>query len=127
MKINELRIGNHMQDKKGRLCEVLRLSKDIDEVRISAIDGAITSLPIQPIPLTPFILIDYGFEETEGKYQIPVCKSYLFLRPSFEGGYYYGINSSDCSFCEFDDVIPIKYVHQLQNLYYSMSLQELLC
>lgn len=110
----DLRIGNYMHDKIGRLCEVEKLSKDPDEVRISAINSAITSLPIRPIEITEAYLVLLGFKIIKGDWQyyknMSALKVYARVnsrRLYFEiGGIYMG---------------EIKYVHRLQNIWHSLS------
>ena len=52
MNANELRIGNYLQDAKGRLCRVEKLGvDDMDGVYAPALKGVVTSLPLCPIEL----------------------------------------------------------------------------
>ena len=80
---------------------------------------------IEPIRITEEILLKCGFVKALGVFNIECCKSILYLRLAYDKGFYYGIKSSDCNSCEFDDVISIKYLHQLQNLYFALTGQEL--
>jgi hypothetical protein len=65
MKASEYRLGNLLQDSEGRLCKVTKLStEEHNEIRALAIDGAITSLPNKPIPLTEEWLVNLGVRRT---------------------------------------------------------------
>jgi hypothetical protein len=82
------------------------------------------------IPLTPEWFIKLGF--TKGNkcyktaYSIEVLKTDFYLRPSYKGGFYWGFNISDNKLdCELNDVKPIKYVHELQNLYFALTGEDL--
>lgn len=114
IKANELRIGNYFIDAKGRLCTVDVVSADMEETIITVKRGALTTLPIKPIPLTEEWLLKFGYSEIE--FSIP--KKYR--------------NHSRVSLrCNFDDERlfydgrQIQYVHQLQNLYFALCGEEL--
>jgi hypothetical protein len=132
MEANELRIGNtitHQNNNGIYLVTVLETLKNGVNVKTNLQLGEwfLRYEEVEGTPLTEEWLLKFGFNKRDGKYEISACKSFLFLRRSYMGGFYYGINSSDCSFCEFDDVIAIKHVHQLQNLYFALTGKELAC
>ncbi len=85
---------------------------------------------IEPIPLTEEWLIKFGFEKIkdevspykDGEYTITskrftVFRKYPITHNSVFGWYIKKINFSE---------INIKYVHQLQNLYFALSGKELI-
>ena len=76
---------------------------------------------IEPIPLTEEILLKCGFEKGYIMYFIRICETRCYLRPSYRGGYYYGI----CPYIELRDCKTIQYLHQLQNLYFALTGKEL--
>lgn len=112
MKANELRIGNWFSshtrvkvtgDIIAALAEVERLGQKV------IIGG------IKPIPLTPEILtsaLGAGWNIKAG--QIQYVKTELVF--GFEDNEY-GM--------DLDNVTPVKYVHQLQNLYFALTGEEL--
>jgi hypothetical protein len=120
---HDLRIGNWIQDVgEGELFQVDKISKD----RIIA--GAMTIYPAgfefdHYVPLTEEWLLKFGFKFELDSY-------YIDLHPSVWG--FLSIDKQDFSFSlekEVGDVaIPgdaIKYVHQLQNLYFALTGLEL--
>ena len=113
MKANELRIGNYFEDGEGRLCSVDVISRDSEDTRITAIHGALTTFPIKPIPLTEEWLLKFGFETKDkvfwdaGNFRVGQDRW---------GGYDYVNRRVD---------IDLKYVHQLQNLYFCLTGIEL--
>ena len=74
-------------------------------------DASITKGFIKPIPLTEEILLKSGFERIFGGYKIETKQRYIHLHT-------YGGR------IEYDTMI-IKYVHQLQNLYFALTGEEL--
>ena len=123
MKANELRIGNYIN---YRIVDKLDERQEWDEVSI--IDGQdldyLEKNPndkdFQPIPLTEEWLLKFGIDFTSEKewYQLTfTIKGLLFETASSMEGFTYNL-------C-FDDMINIKYVHQLQNLYFALTGEEL--
>ena len=119
MKSNEFRLGNLV----NFLERVIVVSQpDIENmVRMEFAEGVISEL-YQPILLTEEWLLKLGFERTYNsqfrlKYNLP-CDFIGFdisktEEKSMEGFRYFG------------HYIKIKYVHQLQNLYFALTGQEL--
>lgn len=116
MKASELRIGNWVYSD--------RYSTDIKVEEISTfgikIDGDFfweSMSLIKPIKITEEWLSKFGFEEyTKG---LLSHKHKYFNLSKTEGGYYYspdGYHTTECL---------IKYVHQLQNLYFALTSEEL--
>ncbi len=103
-----LRIGNLLQDREGIFCRVEELNKD--NFRAPAIRGPLTSLPNSPIPLTEEILLKCGFKKNTN---YTPCGKAIF----YKNGY--------IIYCGVTIEIEIKYLHQLQNLYYCLTGEEL--
>lgn len=133
---NELRIGNLVLEGENIVkieCIESKFFNDYDggnDYPIKFSDKDLNILmcdlsELEAIPITEEMLLKCGFVLRDHKYELDMMKSKLFLRKACFGGFYWGINSSDCSFCEFDDVKAIKYVHQLQNFIHSLTGQEL--
>lgn len=127
--VQELRTGNLLHDRDGRLCKVdyLRLHRMGDEFKAPAILGGMTSLPNKPIPLTEEWLLKFGFSYLEYKTGLigSRCGSsdIVLMCPEFMGEWqkYYCWGFDKYKFVE------LKYVHQLQNLYFVLCGKELNC
>lgn len=122
MNVNELRLNNLIQDAKGRVCTVVNLCGINDEIAISAHAkySAITTLPYQPIPLTEEWLLRLGFKKDErGRFVKEEFFCYLVCGAS--SGWKTWVN-----LCKDDFTLAlVGQVHQLQNLYFAMTSQEL--
>ena len=111
MKANELRIGNYLQDFGGIIGQVIHLTKD--KIILES-----------PILLTEDWLIKFGIEKiTNSKrygYYIEIGRNrFLCYQWSDE----LSVENSDGE--ELITYIPCKYVHQLQNLYFALTGNEL--
>ncbi len=121
MEANELRIGNLIKEGK-----VEQIDNSIDEVYYSG-DGYYQSTyccNLNPIPLTEEWLLKFGFEKNfENLIEILINKnqSLHFDKTDNCMSLYIPINH------EFIYLVfkHIKYVHQLQNLYFSLTGTEL--
>ena len=107
MKASELRIGNLVYDNLGGTLKIKGISLESDLSHI------------KPIPLTEEWLLKFGFEFDEeddayqkGKYKVLVSdEGCLFF---IDVGYY------------FEEIAEFNYVHQLQNLYFALTNEELI-
>ena len=111
MKAQELRIGNYL--KKDVVVKID--AKIIFDIWIEAED-------YEPIPITEEWVLKFGF--------------YKELRDSGEAGFFMSKNDCNVIIKDFGDGFlfiwelsfmgkPIKYVHQLQNLYFALTSEEL--
>lgn len=134
MEANSLRIGNLLYFSEENIIrpvtsiQVGFYSSD----RVGIISEYHDIIEFKPIELNENWLIKFGFKKGnqtyKNGYSIEVLKTDFYLRPSFMDGYYWGFNiSNDIVDCELNDVKRIKYVHQLQNLYYAITGEELNC
>ena len=121
MNENELRIGNHVSD-------IIDLENFLTVVRID--DGIITcgnedfkhtylSEQLKPIPLTPEVLRGCGFiheivNDDNGLDGDSIYKKGKIVFMHTEHDWYWD-----------NDFPAIKYLHQLQNLFYSLVGEEL--
>ena len=128
---NELRIGNwvtYNQESVDKGTEIIPIKVPCINVEaaVSLDDGFTNSYffnEINPIPLTPEILVKCGFKKLNNAW-VPIDYSATdYLKWSFtiwdnkDGTYRY--NSAE--------FIPeLKYLHQLQNLYYALTGEELI-
>ena len=148
MLANELRVYNyiykkiHKKDTPLELVEVLSIDGSFDVLDVKNIDGYITEqCPLkdfEPILLTEEWLLKFGFKVKDRKSNL---NTDIFYIPTFEIDYClfyadfrldYGlyVEYTDSPFPEDDEKLypitfGIKYVHQLQNLIYSLTGEEL--
>jgi len=115
MKAKDLRIGNYV-NMDGYPAEVFKITKAFigcGRFRQKNFDE------IEPIPLTEEWLIKFGFNKEhneEWECNIPVF--YLWYNESFKC-FQISPNSN------FPTTLLIKYVHQLQNLYFALTGEDL--
>lgn len=118
---NELRIGNLFIDTVGAYCEAntVQKVKDINSAGVNSwrdmgISGCCFFENMEPIPLTSEILETCGFQlaTTGGYYKDFEGTSILFFEK--KGFFSLGYIGSQT-----------KYLHQLQNLYFSITQEEL--
>ena len=115
MDVKELRVGNYfipitdngyeLEPRKIKVSEFLLLSERPEKAK--------------PIPLTEEWLIKFGFEMVQmdsnsGKYE--VYSKYKLTYNTFHGWWLFNKRL---------DRTPVKYVHQLQNLYFALTGEEL--
>lgn len=121
MKAQELRIGN-LFDYHGQSVHVMIITDSVGFERF--IDSE--DFP-KPIPLTPEWLEKFGFKsDLEDWYYITTVKDqYLASNP--HGVYLSNTDPEDESkhADEFSVKLDIRYVHQLQNLYFALTGSEL--
>lgn len=117
LKATELRIGNYLFDRNNRLCQVKELGESITA---PAIKGARTSLPNKPIQLTEDILLRLGFEKGFHRYGLENCG--LKCHKSLKENYWIVSQGFGMQFTELTE---IQYIHQLQNLFFSLCGEEL--
>ena len=114
MKAQELRIGNWIETLSGmeQCVDVL-----CDSVNTKSIEG-INYGEINPIPLTEEWLVKFGFEKR--RY---IHEGIIFGKDEFwDLEYYIAHDIYEISQLEIDN---LKYVHQLQNLYFALTGNEL--
>ena len=114
MKSNELRIGNWVEQPNNG---VTRVTAILNDLQIKTETGYVDKY-CMPIPLTEEWLLKFGFEldiedggYQKGKYKVSVsdegCLFFIYI------GYYP------------EEIAEFKYVHQLQNLYFALTGEEL--
>lgn len=124
MNNKELRIDNYVQDDKGRLCRIVEVLKEPTfegdySYKASPLVGGLHTLPLKPIPLTEEWLFKFGFSITENQADILVNNRYN-LRVTDLG--YISIQKWTKM---INLMVCCEYVHQLQNLYFELTREEL--
>ena len=113
MKASELRLGNWVECLSStQQVQGVKMYGDCSEVDLTAIHW-IDDVDIKPIPLTEEWLLKFGFE-TKDKVFWDVGN--FRVGQDRWGGYDYVSRRVD---------IDLKYVHQLQNLYFALTGEEL--
>lgn len=116
MKATEVRIGNYVYDTKG----------EINKINLAAIEyllreGSSGACQVKPIPLTEDKLKKCGFEKLEFgngfMFAISLGGGRVFLLK-------YNPLRTDC-FYEHYYGTKVQYLHQLQNLYFVLTGEEL--
>ena len=126
MKSNDLRIGNIVKTENNTIDVFKLVSIGYDYVLLTDEYNDYDSLieELKPIPITEEWLLKLGFEyhAFDKNYVITTKDDWHNSIKEIEGDWCYNNDSSDAG-CYF--VRDVKYVHQLQNLYYAINEEEL--
>ena len=124
MKATELRIGNWVKMKKSDPIENYQISAILEKGVNSGSVGMLYEI-IEPIPLTEEWLERFGFEKDEEydegglvDYRMTLMKGSLEFVSFWNSEQLTGVNQPQTG-------IDVEYVHQLQNLYFALTGQEL--
>ena len=112
IQINELRIGNYIEEGK-----VEKIDNSIDEIYYSGDRCYLSSYcnNINPISLTEEWLLKLGFELIGSFYRLKKSKLIQII-----------LHDDGLDVCNYNLYLhQIKYVHQLQNLYFALTGAEL--
>ena len=116
LKATDFRINNLVQDDLGNLLKVKKL--DGEDITLKVVDRSKFPLEVgwkpYPIPLTEEWLFKFGFKlvESHDDHLYYLEETDFSLNRSFQFNNYY-------------KRIELKYVHQLQNLYFALTGEEL--
>lgn len=120
MDVKELRLGNLIQDRKNRVCIVKSLHLKCIQARTigsSTFERVDDGEPFKPIPLTNEWLDWLGFEYKEmyyqSKYLVALNDCFMIIQ-RVDGFFYVDAPNNE-----------LKHVHQLQNLYFALTGEEL--
>jgi len=130
VKANELRIGNWVQYNPKAVdegTEIIPLQIEMISFKeqdfIASLDEPYDNNYFEgellPIPLTEKWLLEFGFEWEEG------YKCWQNEIALYKGNDEYPFNYS-CQFFEHQNLVTVYYIHQLQNLYFALTGQELI-
>lgn len=107
MKATELRIGNYVYRQSDKMIVNRNSVYQIEVVTRQ------TQSKYDPIPLTEQWLINFGFEHREFSFD---KGSFFLMKRTGKQGYLYQSHKNR---------FQVKYVHQLQNLYFANTQEEL--
>ena len=126
MKVNELRIGNWVNI-LGTECRIIEIDSIIESDQSVMVDRLIDGLNcssdisnVKGIPLTEEWLVRFGFEKEYfgGDIKLP-----WYSIKSID--YTFNLDYEFCYSREDGGWIRLKHVHQLQNLYFALTGEEL--
>ena len=123
MKVEELRVGNYLE-KDGKIEMVSSIHSD-NTIRLQENKNAnchgcysLNKPIIKPIPLSEDWMLNFNFEQQTSDY-------FVIDLAGFSMRYYYNFSGSTWKFELEDKIIELYYVHQLQNLFHSLTGEEL--
>lgn len=122
IKATELRIGNYITYQGEQITvEGVSVSGYLYHSK-GQFDGSIGSayVPFKPIPLTEEWLVKFGFEKTRDYNLSTKPKMYKIFKLSLR------LMANEYTFCYENSFRKIEYVHQLQNLYFALTGEELI-
>ena len=121
---NELRLGNLVtvtrakkEEEYEKVVSLTTIGHKTYSIKEDSFIKLAVNSELNPIPLTEDILLKAGFE-----------KNYDYCSSEDEVLYHLGNfcwNMGDISYNGSDDWFKCKYVHQLQNLYFALTGEEL--
>ena len=123
---NEVRIGNAVKDSTDRIGTIMSIGKNQVRVRFEFSTVKIdtnhdeTGLDIEAVPLTTEILEKIGFKRVDHV----SCYSFYSLSQSKKNRCHIDIYPEKTQWMCYS-VKHCKYLHELQNLYYSLTGSEL--
>jgi hypothetical protein len=117
MKASELRINNWIQFRHTETPVRITLGDFVREYNDEHLED------YEPIPLTEEWLLKFGFDSVKTWYEIN--DQFISLKPEYDGcgGFDFFVFTIDMDRPMY--VTFIEYVHQLQNLYFAITGQEL--
>jgi hypothetical protein len=110
MQSKDLRIGNYVYDSAKKIHQIT----SINDLKIGLVGCSIEFRFAEPIRLTETIIIDLGFEKHEFAHK--------------ENQYRYKdrlIVLREGKFVDYGSSVIVEYVHELQNLYFALTGEEL--
>jgi len=126
MRPNELRIGSRIKC-YGENSEITLIGTEVVSAKYDGENGKISVIfsnpTLQSIPLTEEWLLNFGFKKSsEGFFSIKTNKRSINLEINLKTKRTILFNNLNKSYV---DLMASKYVHQLQNLYFSLTEKEL--
>lgn len=122
MKANELRIGNLIYDPieiGGNVTTIKRIETDEDEY-----SGYLDHC--NPIPLTEEWLVKFGFKKLDSDIIVYGKTFGVFDGEDYSDGFILSKYKDGNFYTSAGRKLIVKYVHQLQNLYFALTGEELI-
>jgi hypothetical protein len=128
MKANELRIGNLIKfSEDGTIFTVGSIEEKGFSVQNDEETTWIEAEEFEPIPLTEEWLLKFGFHKKDAEWYLHPCfelKIIVFNKGEFNGVMFYTRNIHT-DFTPIYSTTHMNHVHQLQNLYFALTGEEL--
>lgn len=128
MKVEELRIGNLVISRNNGVSKVVQIGNSINPNYVGglSLNGDYWENEYFEIEITEEWLFKLGFEMDNGfsTYIIKLFKGFLIIALDGSWGVYKDEYSNRTG-SSYNNKLEIKYVHQLQNLYYALTGEEL--
>lgn len=125
---NELRIGNWVNQRNRKHVGKSLYPFEIRVQDLKYLEGK-TSFKerVEGIPLSPEILEKCGFKDIWGGIteQNLLLTEDIFISKDFSIRYSYWDGDDERGGIEYKEIVKIKYLHQLQNLYFALTGGEL--
>jgi hypothetical protein len=115
LKPTDLRIGNYVYNTEGKIDTV-----GIEAMKYIVAYGGTKICQVKPIELTEEWFLKFGFDSLDtsfGKLFEFRTGRYAWLIDNF--------GSLHLDYTEYENLANVKYVHELQNLYFALTGQEL--
>lgn len=135
MPSNELRIGNLFNFKNedhSEIAPIYSFNYNLSLISSGTPESnrayPFNGVTIEPIPLTEEWLLRFGFEKRVLTTQIGVFNEYSIYHDAFNLASIEWLDEEKSAYLCFEGTqcgIDIKYVHQLQNLYFALTGKEL--
>jgi len=124
---NELRIGNWVEYDEFGICRIESINRDSALLAHGLFDTLIPNDLINPIAITPEILESNGFIQVKNDilpYWQIVCNGEDAVIEWHDDNSILVGRKNECDKA-FNSNYPIQYIHQLQNLYFALTGEEL--
>ena len=130
LEANELRIGNIINSKLLGTSHLIQgfIIRNKKEHLYTDLQESYSDLEDwQGVKATEEELLKIGFEKVfDGnykRYQINLLETNIYLRPSLDKWYFGFVNKGQD--CEISDCYELEFVHEIQNLIFSLTKKEL--
>lgn len=121
MRPKDIRLGNYIQwdDDSKEIIQVESIERGEEETKNMYFVNGGWIEDFLPVPISEDWLIKFGFTKDKTDNYFYGHPTYKTFYPIYKRGESFGFNGLGLSVKEF------KYIHQLQNLYYSLTSEEL--
>ena len=118
---NELRIGNTLKDSNGCFLTVCVIGETDDVFVLKRIGLMELNVQLFPIPITIDLLMDYGFKKEQDNYVLNTKPSFMWGEGNDDDWF---ISFQMQYGCDWSSAYNVRYLHQLENLYFTLTGEE---
>lgn len=134
MKVQDLRIGNLILDIDGNIGKVTHISET--SIKVDNANIGFSDLSLKPIPITEEWLLRFGFEKNDNgftfikyirkmKIGLPPNERIIGAGHRFLFTFRTNVDQIKANGISVKMEKRIQYIHQLQNLYFALTGEEL--